>query len=116
MAGELEYDQRPWGNYQVLADEADHKIKRITVHVGQRLSYQRHQFRQEHWVVTAGTATVTIEGLDHVRGPGESIDIPTGAAHRIANYGDEDLVFVEVQLGTYFGEDDIERLEDDYGR
>ncbi|MCH7788821.1 MAG: phosphomannose isomerase type II C-terminal cupin domain [Acidobacteria bacterium] len=116
MSQNLEFDERPWGNYQVLADESDHKVKRITVHPSQRLSYQRHQQRSEHWFVTQGTATVTLDGDVIERGSGTSIDIPAGAAHRVANAGPENLVFIEVQLGTYFGEDDIERLEDDYGR
>jgi mannose-6-phosphate isomerase len=116
MSSDLEFDERPWGNYQVLADELDHKVKRLTVHPAQRLSYQRHQHRSEHWLVTSGTATVTLDGETHVREPGSSIDIPAGAAHRVANHGSENLVFIEVQTGSYFGEDDIERLEDDYGR
>ncbi len=83
---------------------------------GKRLSYQRHAKRSEHWFIVSGTATVTLEGVEHTLGPGQSIDIPLGGAHRIANGGDTDLVFIEVQHGTYFGEDDIVRLEDDYGR
>jgi mannose-6-phosphate isomerase len=112
-----EYDERPWGNYTVLDDDApDHKVKRIVVHPGKRLSYQRHTKRAEHWFIVSGTALVTLDGkVTEVRA-GEAIDIPRGGAHRIANEGDSDLVFIEVQHGTYFGEDDIERLEDDYGR
>ena len=92
------------------------KVKRITVDPGQRLSYQRHHRRREHWFVVAGTALVTLDDTDHEVGVGESIDIPLGAAHRVTNKGDEPLVFVEVQQGDYFGEDDIVRLDDDYGR
>jgi mannose-6-phosphate isomerase len=113
---DLEFDQRPWGNYQVLEDSATHKVKRITVNPDQRLSYQRHQQRAEHWFVVQGQATVTLDGEVTVLRSGEAIDIPRGAAHRVANESAVDLVFVEVQLGEYFGEDDIERLEDDYGR
>jgi mannose-6-phosphate isomerase-like protein (cupin superfamily) len=113
---EQERDVRPWGEYLVLEDEATHKVKRITVRSGKRLSYQRHSRRAEHWYVVTGTATVTLDGADHVLGSGEAIDVPRGAAHRMANHGDEDLVFIEVQMGDYFGEDDIERLDDDYGR
>jgi mannose-6-phosphate isomerase len=116
MASDLEYDERPWGNYQVLADEFDHKVKRLTVKPSQRLSYQRHEHRSEHWLITSGTATVTLNGETVTRKPGSSIDIPAGSAHRVANDGADDLVFIEVQTGSYFGEDDIERLEDDYGR
>jgi mannose-6-phosphate isomerase len=107
---------RPWGRYDVLDDGADCKVKRMVVDPGQRLSYQRHARRSEHWVVVAGTARVTLDGVDTDLGPGEAIDIPRGAAHRVANPGTEPLVFVEVQLGDYFGEDDIVRLSDDYGR
>lgn len=113
---DLEYDERPWGNYQVLEDADSHKVKRITVDPGHRLSYQRHQQRAEHWYVIEGEATVTLDGVDHVVTPGNAIDIPKQAAHRVTNKSDETLVFIEVQVGDYFGEDDIERLEDDYGR
>lgn len=112
-----EYAERPWGYYTVLDDDApDHKVKRLVVHPGKRLSYQRHAKRSEHWFIVAGTAVVTLDGVEHTLRAGESIDIPQEGAHRIANAGDVDLVFVEVQHGSYFGEDDIERLEDDYGR
>jgi mannose-6-phosphate isomerase len=109
-------ERRPWGAYVVLDDGPMAKVKRITVDPGQRLSYQRHHRRREHWFVVAGTALVTLDDTDHEVGVGESIDIPLGAAHRVTNKGDEPLVFVEVQQGDYFGEDDIVRLDDDYGR
>ena len=111
------YSERPWGNYTVLDDDApDHKVKRIVVHPGKRLSYQRHAQRAEHWFMISGTARVTLDGVVRDLGPGQAIDIPQGGAHRIANEGDTDVVFIEVQRGTYFGEDDIVRLEDDFGR
>jgi mannose-6-phosphate isomerase len=113
---ELDRDDRPWGSYTVLEDSPGHKVKRIDVHAGKRLSYQRHQHRAEHWFVVAGTAQVTLEGTVIELPAGASIDIPRGAAHRIANAGEHPLVFVEVQHGDSFGEDDIERLEDDFGR
>ena len=100
----------------MLEDAPTHKVKRIEVRPGNRLSYQRHQQRAEHWFVLAGTAEVTLDGATVRLTPGDAIDIPRQAAHRIANVGDDDLVFVEVQHGEYFGEDDIERLDDDYGR
>lgn len=100
----------------MLEDAPSHKIKRIEVQPHQRLSYQRHQRRAEHWFVVAGSARVTVDGTDHALASGSAIDIPRGAAHRIANVGEEPLVFIEVQHGDYFGEDDIERLEDDFGR
>jgi mannose-6-phosphate isomerase-like protein (cupin superfamily) len=94
----------------------DHKVKRLVVHPGKRLSYQRHSQRAEHWFIVAGTAEVTLDGVEHRLGPGQAIDIPLHGAHRIASVGPDDVVLIEVQHGTYFGEDDIERLEDDYGR
>ena len=112
----LEHDCRPWGCYDVLSDEADSKVKRIEVTAGSRLSYQRHQQRAEHWFVVAGTPVVTLDGVDKTLAPGDAVDVPVGTAHRITNPGPGRVVFIEVQHGTYFGEDDIERLEDDYGR
>ncbi|MBN1613381.1 MAG: phosphomannose isomerase type II C-terminal cupin domain [Deltaproteobacteria bacterium] len=111
-----EEDHRPWGYYRVLADEADHKVKRIVVYPGKRLSLQRHRRRAEHWFMLSGEAVVTIDNREiRLRG-GEAVDIPRGAAHRIMNTGTADLAFIEVQSGEYFGEDDIERLADDFGR
>jgi mannose-6-phosphate isomerase len=83
---------------------------------GKRLSYQRHANRAEHWFIVQGQALVTLDGDLIERGSGGAVDIPTGAAHRIANVGSEDLVFIEVQHGDSFGEDDFARLEDDFGR
>jgi mannose-6-phosphate isomerase-like protein (cupin superfamily) len=111
-----QFDRRPWGTFQVLDDSPDYKVKRITVDPGQRLSYQKHARRAEHWVVVAGFARVTLDGVPIDLTAGDSIDIPLGAAHRVENPGDDTLVFIEVQTGSYFGEDDIVRLEDDYGR
>ena len=110
------FEQRPWGAFWVLDDSPSHKVKRIEVLAHQRLSYQRHKFRAEHWVVVRGRARVTLDGVETLLSVGQSIDIPLGAAHRIENPGDELLAFIEVQQGSYFGEDDIERLQDDYGR
>jgi mannose-6-phosphate isomerase len=111
-----EHDERPWGSFTVLDDAPSHKVKRIEVQPNQRLSYQRHKRRAEHWYIVSGRAEVTLEGATHGVAQGQAIDIPRGAAHRIANPGGEVLVFIEVQQGDYFGEDDIERLEDDFGR
>ena len=114
---EREHSERPWGNYTVLDDaEPDHKVKRLVVHPGKRLSYQRHSRRAEHWFIVAGTAQVTIDGVMTELHPGDSIDIPLEGAHRVGNAGDTDVVLIEVQHGSYFGEDDIVRLEDDFGR
>lgn len=107
---------RPWGFYQVLADAADHKVKRITIYPGKRLSLQRHQKRDEHWYVLSGAAVVTLEDEELNLVKGQSVNIRRGAAHRIANQGADDVVFIEVQTGEYFGEDDITRLDDDFGR
>ena len=108
--------QRPWGHYEVLSDEPDHKVKRITVMPGTRLSLQRHRRRSEHWYIVRGEAVVTLGRQEIALAAGESVDIPRDEVHRVANPGQEDLVLIEVQRGDYFGEDDIERLEDDYGR
>lgn len=109
-------ERRPWGSYVVLDDDGTHKVKRIVVDPGQRLSYQRHCRRSEHWFVVRGTARVTVDGVERDLGPGQSVDIPVGTDHRAENVGDDAVVFVEVQTGDYFGEDDIVRIEDDYGR
>jgi mannose-6-phosphate isomerase len=110
------FERRPWGTFTVLDDGTDSKVKRLTVDPGQRLSYQSHAHRSEHWVVVAGRARVTLDGAEIDLDPGDAIDIPKGAAHRVSNPGPDELVFVEVQLGDYFGEDDIVRYSDDYGR
>ena len=110
------FDQRPWGTFTVL-DEADgFKVKRIEVLPGKRLSYQKHAQRAEHWVVVQGTAKVTLDDRDILVAAGEAIDIAIGTAHRVENPGSETLVFIEVQRGGYLGEDDIVRLQDDFGR
>lgn len=107
---------RPWGTYTVLEERPGHKVKRIGVHPGSRLSLQLHRHRSEHWTVVRGTARVT-RGEDILDlGPGEHVYIPIEAPHRAENPGPDLLEFVEVQTGSYLGEDDIVRLEDDYGR
>jgi len=111
------FDERPWGNFTVVDGGQDYKVKRIEVYPGKRLSYQRHARRAEHWYVVRGTAKVTLNGARILVKKGETVDIAAGDAHRVENPSeDELLVFVEVQTGDYFGEDDIERLEDDFGR
>lgn len=110
------HEERPWGSFTVL-DEADgFKVKRIEVLPGKRLSYQKHSQRAEHWVVVNGTAKVTLDDRDVIVETGNAIDISVGAAHRVENPGQELLVFIEVQRGPYLGEDDIVRLQDDFGR
>jgi mannose-6-phosphate isomerase len=112
----VQRDDRPWGSFEVLSDEPSHKVKRLVVRPHERLSYQRHAHRAEHWFIVAGRGLATIEGMPHAVEPGVAVDVPAGSAHRMENTGDEQLVFIEVQHGDRFDEDDIERLEDDYGR
>ena len=111
-----ETDRRPWGSYTVLDDGPTFKVKRIEVLPGRRLSYQRHARRSEHWFIVHGTAVVTLDGERREVASGDAVDVPVGTDHRIENVSDAPVVFVEVQHGDYFGEDDIVRLEDDYGR
>ena len=110
------FERRPWGTFTVLDEGPDFKVKRIEVLPGKRLSYQKHSQRSEHWVVVQGTAKVTIDDHETLVDPGQAIDIAIGAAHRVENPGDKPLLFIEVQRGSYLGEDDIVRLQDDFGR
>ncbi len=110
------YEERPWGNFTILDEGETFKVKRIEVLPGARLSYQKHSRRAEHWFVIKGTAQATLDGKEIIVEAGNTIDVPLGAAHRVANPESEKLVFIEVQTGDYFGEDDIVRLEDDYDR
>jgi mannose-6-phosphate isomerase-like protein (cupin superfamily) len=112
----LESEERPWGAWHVIDVDDGYKIKRIHVTPGSRLSLQTHEHRSEHWVVIAGVATCTVGDVVKTVAKGESLDVPLGAKHRLANEGETELVIVEVQLGSYTGEDDICRIEDDYGR
>ena len=115
-------EERPWGSCENLLDEEYCKVKRLIVKPGQRLSSQYHHKRSECWVVVKGEASITLEERDsymteHINSKaGEVIKIPVGTVHRLQNKGKEDLIIIETQTGTYFGEDDIVRLEDDYGR
>lgn len=114
MIGDRE--ERPWGEWQVLDEGDGYKVKRIVVQPHQRLSYQTHAHRAEHWAIVTGKATCVVDGETRLVGPGESVDVGVGQAHRICNLEDEVLVIVEVQTGSYTGEDDIVRLDDDYDR
>ena len=107
---------RPWGRYEILQESDAHKVKCIWVHSGKRLSYQRHEKRAEHWFIVSGSALITHNGAQSTMHAGDSINIAVGDLHRIENIGEDDVIFIEVQTGTYFGEDDIERIEDDFGR
>jgi mannose-6-phosphate isomerase len=112
----LESETRPWGAWYVLEEGTGYKVKRIEVLPHSRLSYQTHEHRSEHWVVVSGKATCVIAGTTTVAGPGDCVEVALGEAHRIVNNEDENLVIIEIQRGEYTGEDDICRLEDDYGR
>lgn len=109
-------ETRPWGWYEVLIDDDNYKVKRICVNPGEQLSLQRHQMRNEHWTIIQGLGAMTL-GQSRFRIETQRyVHIPVGQIHRISNIGKEHLIFIEVQTGTYFGEDDIERFSDDYGR
>lgn len=111
------FEQRPWGSFTVLDEGDNYKVKRIEISPGKRLSYQRHSRRAEHWFIVRGIAKVTLNGVEKLVNPGEAIDIAHETAHRVENpHADELLVFIETQTGDYFGEDDIVRLDDDFGR
>ncbi|MDA8544980.1 mannose-1-phosphate guanylyltransferase/mannose-6-phosphate isomerase [Alphaproteobacteria bacterium] len=107
---------RPWGTYAALKHEDGYQVKRITVEPGQKLSLQFHHKRAEHWVVAKGKAIVQVGEEEFETGPGEHRYIPLGEKHRLTNVGDTELVLIEVQVGSYLGEDDIVRIEDIYGR
>jgi mannose-6-phosphate isomerase-like protein (cupin superfamily) len=109
-------DARPWGEWMVIDVGARFVVKRITVRPGQRLSLQRHRHRAEQWVVVAGITQVTRGDAVFALAPGETVRIAPGETHRVANQGVDDVVFIEVQTGSVLSEDDIERLEDQYGR
>ena len=107
---------RPWGAFHVTEVGKAYQVKRLEIAPGKRISYQTHQLRSEHWYIVGGVGKVTIDGNEFRVDPGQSIDVAVGAAHRIENIGNDILMFIEVQRGSYFGEDDIARLDDDYGR
>jgi len=112
----IERTLRPWGWYETISEVPGNKIKRIGVYPGQQLSLQKHHQRAEHWVVTTGTARVTLDDRQFDLRPGEYCDIAIGQVHRLTNLTDAPVEIVEVQFGSYLGEDDIVRLQDDYGR
>ena len=109
-------NKRPWGYFEVLSDAPDHKVKRIVVSSGGILSLQLHKLRSEHWFVVSGKGKAIVGNKKNSLRTGSVLDIPKKAKHRVENSSHEDLVIIEVQTGEYFGEDDIERLEDKYGR
>jgi len=115
--------QKPWGSYTVLYEDNLCKVKQIIVKPGGILSLQRHKYRKEHWFIVSGTAAIETGNKSMIKKPGDSVNINKGELHRISNGGlepgfteSEDLIFIEIQTGSYFGEDDIERAEDKYNR
>lgn len=112
----LEHQERPWGEYWVLYDGDDCKVKRIRVAPGQRLSLQYHVRRDEQWHIISGKGMLTVDRNKFLLRAQDSFTIFRVQHHRIHNIGDEDLIFIEIQTGDYFGEDDIVRIEDDYNR
>lgn len=115
-ASDNDHEERPWGAFFILDGGVNFKVKRIEVLPSKRLSYQRHARRSEHWFVTQGIAKVTLNDREILLKTGDSIDILVGDKHRVENPGSETLIFIETQTGDYFGEDDIERFDDDFGR
>ena len=112
----MEKEERPWGHYIVTDQGNRYKVKSIQVNPGASLSLQKHYHRAEHWVVVEGTAKVEVDGKETLIYENQSTYIPLGAVHRLSNPGRVPLRIVEVSSGTYLGEDDIERYEDNYGR
>lgn len=112
----VERSLRPWGWYETISEVPGSKIKRIGVLPGHKLSLQKHLQRSEHWVVTLGVATVTLGDQTFDLQVGQHLDIALGQIHRLTNRTQEPVEIVEVQFGAYLGEDDIVRLQDDYGR
>ena len=112
----LKSEERPWGRFFIIDEQSTYKLKRIEVDPGKRLSYQYHKKRSEVWVIINGKGTITLNDKVKENSKGETILIPKGMKHRIENNTKDKVVFIEIQTGSYFGEDDIVRLEDDYGR
>ena len=111
-----ETGQRPWGEWQVLDLQSHVVVKKLLVYPGGRISLQRHQHRTERWIVTEGVATVRCDNNIMHLNVGESIMIPQKSLHRLSNQGTAPLALIEVQIGDYLSEEDIERFNDDYGR
>lgn len=109
-------ETRPWGFYEIIQENPIYKIKKIVVLPGKRLSLQKHQFRKEYWIIITGEGIATLNDQQINVSAGSTIHVDLQDIHRIENTGHDELIFIEIQTGTYFGEDDIERLHDDYGR
>lgn len=107
-------ESRPWGNFLVIKDEKDFKVKRITIKAGHAPSYQSHNFRNEHWIILNGNGTLTLDDIDFDVKAGDYLYIPKNNKHRLS--ASSEIIFIEIQTGSYFGEDDIIRFDDKYGR
>lgn len=109
-------EQRPWGEFENLLDTDFCKVKRITISPGQAPSYQYHYKRSEVYVIVQGTASIMLNDIEQEYNVGDTIIVPVLTKHRVTNNGNDDLIFIEIQHGEYFGEDDIVRISDSYGR
>ena len=112
----LKLQERPWGGYIILIDDTQYKVKKLIINPKKRFSLQYHKKRTETWTIVKGKLEITVGDKKKIYSYGETISVPVGTVHRIENIGDEASEIIEVQTGTYFGEDDIVRLEDDFGR
>jgi mannose-6-phosphate isomerase-like protein (cupin superfamily) len=112
----MTFEERPWGNYTILSSGSTYQVKKLVVNPGRRLSLQSHKFRAEHWFVVQGQGIAQLDGAEIILNPGESMDIPIESKHRISCISEIDLIFIEVQTGSSFEEDDIVRYQDDFGR
>ena len=112
----MNFEERPWGNYTVLYTDETCQVKKIVVNPGKRISLQSHKFRAEHWFIVSGKGTAELDGNLLEVGPEDSFDVPIGSKHRISSGAGSPLVFIEIQTGSSFSEDDIIRFEDDFGR
>lgn len=109
-------ESRPWGGYIILFDTEKYKVKKLIINSKKRFSLQYHNKRTETWTIVKGNLKITVGEVTKNYSYGQTISVPTGTKHRIENIGNEVAEVIEVQTGTYFGEDDIVRLEDDFGR
>jgi mannose-6-phosphate isomerase len=112
----MNFEERPWGSYTVLHTDENCQVKKLVVNSGKRISLQSHKFRAEHWFIVSGQGIAELDGEEIEVGPGDAVDIPIGSKHRISCSEAVQLVFIEVQTGLTFAEDDIIRYADDFGR
>jgi mannose-6-phosphate isomerase-like protein (cupin superfamily) len=112
----MNFEERPWGHYTILITDERCQVKKLVVNPGRRISLQSHKFRAEHWFIVSGKGIAELDGKEIEVALGDSINIPIGSRHRISCSGNTHLIFVEVQTGSSFSEEDIVRYEDDYNR